>query len=1124
MGNGKNKVDTVTNTAGADISHYSLENDFFSSFGDKLETTDPDHEYQEKQLQFIEENDLTKKADVPFFQKMLNNEKLNYNQLIEDKSRVIDNYSIMEIDPTGGLGPGYELQRKFEQLPLNMAQINLAAAEKHNRKIEIIRFLKSVKLNELKDFKKVLYSDWILENRKVLKIESTEALIFNINQEDYIDDKSILNWIGENIGEESISEAEFKEVQTYLQLQRLDKATKKNAIAFNQIFEHIAPESRHEQVKLINDIFQEKTKEFLTEDEIELQRVNLEIMEVKEKLRSLSEGDPDYQTQQMYLSRLYIEREKHISKDQLWFDENGNVVDKEEDSDQAMTKGINREYSKLEELAGRNDFGKLQMEFFHVFNKYKTAEELKSAAKNNFKNSYHGANKLFHENTKDLFYQTKALAIFLSTQEDPSKLETFGFFSSIGEGFVEAVTGDDRTILSNRELVNDLIPSLQKLGLLREVDVERAKGTTGERYGYIIGQATEAIVEMIIVEAVTLGLGIELAVARVFVKLKRLTKSSKQLNRVVSQVEKLTPYILQEAKFHMVGESYGTASAEMTLEKLFEKSALNRFLSRRMGKWGTLLLKAPIKGTSEFVIETGASLATGELDLMNVTQEDKEQLIVAYGIALLFGLVKPGKFDSKTKFEELMVDLESNDPLVNHAKKMISEFESDDFDPIVLASFLGGIQNSLNSFLQLDTYSSLELEHQFNRDEFKVREQTLDRLIKIQEASRKDPASYEQYSTEIIETVGHSSFQVKFEKIDQLQELIAFLQTDLDQKRKAYYEGLTLNEILEEEGVNSEFAKDVYGTDRSLEQNLQMRNDLINGLKLPENINEVGELIGKHYSEVDLPKGYQTQKSKTGKMYIKRERGKGNNQQYVKLELDENGFIQYAKDNFPKKQNLELTDQDLALIDEFLENKDIQKLGSILIESVEDLRSVFINFRQYTDYTLEEVLDRMLLLVEHNDPAVFISLTNQLKSQTKNIFKGGEWVFTDVTNRGAEFIKLIEGVEVRFEGRVVDIRAIGTNFEYKNWESLAHIGSLADQIIADQMVSSNLHGDRLGGLDAGDKLKFNRYVFNNKIGLSRHDIALALTEKILERQGITLTVKTEFSNLYQDLIEIIEIR
>jgi len=159
-------------------------------------------------------------------------------------------------------------------------------------------------------------------------------------------------------------------------------------------------------------------------------------------------------------------------------------------------------------------------------------------------------------------------------------------------------------------------------------------------------------------------------------------------------------------------------------------------------------------------------------------------------------------------------------------------------------------------------------------------------------------------------------------------------------------------------------------------------------------------------------------------------------------------------------------------------------------------------------------------------------LFNQLRSNNPKKYKGAEFALVFINEKN--LLGVIEGFEVIYPGRWLDILTLGTKLELKNWER----GAFENPVILDSLLLQILKDIEIEEMDLkqindnlSSSLSKNKYVFSGDSGLNASQIAEKVTgrlKKIMGEMEILskeemLEAEIEYAHFQNELEKAIEI-
>lgn len=624
--------------------------------------------------------------------------KLDIDQKRAQEEEFINSNPAFISDPTGGLGQAHELKQQEYSRALRLGDDILSKAMSHNRKVSVKKalgeMLRDKDITSLSNRYAPTYNE-LLEGEIVrvdpgssgdilgdaadvtMKNPTNDEILFNISASSKINDsdRSLMDVLLAKEGVESnTSKEEIEDVLKHFQEGRIkEEGINRRSAIYDQVRTE-AEETGVDRSILANQKFRQVVSSVLSDNDIKIMDARIKIEEVETDLNTMisegKKGTPEYTKKYNALLKAQLALKKVVPHS--WFDSDGNVVDREEDADQEVTQKANAYTAKLQTIYDANDKGKLFDEFWDLFSRKEFIDSQEG------KTVFEGVKLPGAGRSPDLTYKFNALAKFLATQRDPSKVEQSLMDTFIDE-FSKAVGSERGVIQTPQEDVQDLLPSLQRTNTIRESDIERAKGTTGEEIATMSAHLLETLGEFALIEIGTAGLGIEAALARASSKMRGAVKgweTEEFINKTIDVIDKVTPYLIEEGKFQLAGITPGAGAAELGAEKLIANSKLNNWLGKKLGVFGNLLLKVPVKGAAIGTVETIGSAVSGDIDLANMSEDDKKELVANYAMGLLFGLVKRGRFEGKTRFEQELLSIEFADRMTQQAQEVIKQSEN----------------------------------------------------------------------------------------------------------------------------------------------------------------------------------------------------------------------------------------------------------------------------------------------------------------------------------------------------------------------------------------------------------------------------------------------------------------
>jgi len=518
----------------------------------------------------------------------------------------------------------------------------------HNRRVDVEKFIEN-------DF------DW---NQSATQgVNSAEDFAFTYNPETAEGDATFAVKVKEALSENgrfTVTDADIDAVRRDL---RNKYVSENRDISKDQIISEIEKISEEEGVtpqEALGKLLMDKSDPYLDESSRELGQLNREIQSIQlsiaKKKENLAKADNEIdksiiklgiEGDEEKLNQLLRKRQDDISDDDIYFDSNYNVVDKE-NSNPEVTNEMRIFKNDIEEMLKSNDYNRLVERILDL----DAGVNLYTDKYDNIRDE-RGNARMDSEAMKEyqsLVARLRSLSNTVVTQQDPSKLKSEGWWE-LADGFLSGLGLDD-VVRTNREEVQTLITDLSELGLIRDQDIERAKGTTSEKIGFGTGLALETITEMALESAITEGIGAPAATARGLMKLRKafgLIDDSKSF-------AKMSGRLYDEARmigFH--GVSPGTMIVEGVTEDLLKKVGVNKLLDNNFGKWG-FAFKLPVKAGVMTIPEAVGELAIeGDMSL--------DALASTYITMLGLGAVSSGGIGGKNTVEselEFLKYLEEN--------------------------------------------------------------------------------------------------------------------------------------------------------------------------------------------------------------------------------------------------------------------------------------------------------------------------------------------------------------------------------------------------------------------------------------------------------------------------------
>lgn len=429
-----------------------------------------------------------------------------------------------------------------------------------------------------------------------------------------------------------------------------------------QYIADIEKQSKEEGVTMqdaISQSLKDVSDHYLDEEGKNLRDVNIKIrkaqLNLNKKLAQLEQGleDPndrdiletDIEEARENLATLQKQREAIIPEEELWFDSNYNVVDKDK-HDPETTSEMRAFNNEVKALLASNDKNKLiermmdlnaGVEFY-----LDKSNKLKDVRGHSAMSSV--ANKEF----QSLNTRLRNLSKLVAAERDPSKLES-QFWWEFADGWMSGMGFED-TVETHRKQVSSVIRDLSEVGVIREEDIERAKGTFEEKVGFGTGMAAETVAEMALESVVSEGIGAPAAFARGMNKLRKVMGIAEDAKTFA----KMSGRLYEEARmigYH--GVSPGTMIIEGATEDLLEKIGANALLNKNFGKWG-FAFKLPVKAAAMTVPEiTGEFMLEGDLTA--------DGLASTYLLMLGMGAISKGGIGGKSAVEseiEFLAELE----------------------------------------------------------------------------------------------------------------------------------------------------------------------------------------------------------------------------------------------------------------------------------------------------------------------------------------------------------------------------------------------------------------------------------------------------------------------------------
>jgi hypothetical protein len=478
-----------------------------------------------------------------------------------------------------------------------------------------------------------------------------------------------------------VSDADVRHAQSFLR----EKAVNNNRKEYLGILsEDLAEEAKatdQSVFDVLTDRYEEISAPYLDEDSEKIEDLNFSIQgnqldinsksaEIKKLLNDFSENpkvlpDPSPKIQKLELeigklrklkSRLNLQRNELMPKEDQWFDANFNVVNKDK-ADDAATKLMADFNSELEMLLHSNDKGRLMKRVMDLhadlnfygdkFNKMTGPD----ATGTTVQRSNDDAVKERNEKAAKM----KNLVTFISTHQDPSKLSS-SWYKEIADGFLKALPGSvgEGLVETNREKVESVYSELQKLGIDRPEDLDRLEGSLLEQVSAGVGMAAETVAEFAVESAFTEGIGAPAAYARAASKVAKAFKMGSKTRKAFM---KAAAYGYEEAKFGSHGIGLGTATVENVAEKIISKSGLNKILDAKLGKFG-FAVKVPLKAAAMTLTESAGDALAGELSGASVTTN--------YIFGIMMGAISRRGISGKLTVEEA---IEAENKMLEQAKK-----------------------------------------------------------------------------------------------------------------------------------------------------------------------------------------------------------------------------------------------------------------------------------------------------------------------------------------------------------------------------------------------------------------------------------------------------------------------
>ena len=473
---------------------------------------------------------------------------------------------------------------------------------------------------------------------------------------------SFYNYLSEVTGIEDLSMDDVKAAKAHIR----DKATKRTESDYiDNVKENIlkkAEETGEAPEDILNDEFMDLADEHLTEGyknvakaQLALQKVQKQINDKKRQAAEAGESTRTPEISELEMKKREIQGmiNEFLPQEEQWFDENFNVVNKEEDSDPEATGLMNSFNDEISQLLNANDKNKLIKRIF----------ELKSAGdfyqdKLTDKQDRTGAfytDGVFRYSDVDtqkekalIDAKIRNLAQLVSTHQDPSQLSG-SFWGSLADSFLGAlpIVGEEaqKLVETDRESVETIYDELQRLGIDRPEDLERLDGTSREKIGSIVGVGAEMAGELALQVMLTRGAGIPQMIARNTAKAGKLlgqgSKAEKAFNKAVGLA-------YNEAQFGAQGIGFGTATVENLAENVISKGHLGKLLNaEKLGKTGYKIAKIPIKSVAMTVPELAGEYWEG-------TELDTETVIGIYLSTLMLGGAFNSEIDGATEIESII--------------------------------------------------------------------------------------------------------------------------------------------------------------------------------------------------------------------------------------------------------------------------------------------------------------------------------------------------------------------------------------------------------------------------------------------------------------------------------------